>query len=52
MDEQKPVKVFPRRLARKLAKARTGMNELSKIDWRRAAADQAKTKFKKGAPKK
>lgn len=34
--------LHPRKLARSMAKARTGMNRLSRIDWRKAAADQRK----------
>lgn len=46
------IKVFPRRLARSMAKARTGNSKLSRYDWRAAAADQAKRTFKKGASRK
>lgn len=34
--------LHPRKLARSMAKARTGMNRLSRLDWRKAAADQRK----------
>ena len=34
--------IHPRRLARSMAKARTRRNDLSLLDWRQAAADQAK----------
>ena len=51
MEENK-VRIFPRRLARSMAKARTGNNKLSRYDWRAAAADQAKRTFKKGASSK
>lgn len=34
--------LHPRKLARSMAKARAGMNRLSRINWRKAAADQRK----------
>lgn len=43
--------VHPRKLARSMAKARIGSSKLSRHDWRRAAADQAKDPVKKGARK-
>lgn len=45
-------RVFPRRLARSMAKARTGLTELRRYDWRRSAADQAQNPTKKGAKRK
>lgn len=49
--EDKTMRVHPRKLARSMAKARTGMNKLRYFDWRRAAADQAKNPIKRGAKK-
>lgn len=37
-----PPRCHPRKLARSMAKARTGINRLSRINWREAAKDQMK----------
>lgn len=42
--------VHPRKLARRMAKARIGTNKIRNI-WRDAAAEQAKDPLKKGARK-
>lgn len=46
--ENKTIRVHPRKLARSMAKARTGIKNLRYFDWRRAAADQAKNPVKRG----
>ena len=38
MEEQRTLRVFPRSLARKMAKAEIGNNHLQGEDWRLAAA--------------
>lgn len=49
--DKKIASIHPRKLARSMAKARTGIKNLRYFDWRRAAADQAKNPIKRGAKK-
>jgi len=48
MNEQKTINVFPRRLARRMAKAEIGSNRIKGMHWRLAAAARAARFAKKG----